>query len=207
MKNLRKAVGASLFAFALTAQVAAAKVFPDPARDVKIPALDIRKVDVNVVGGEVSFKVILAGRTHGNASYAAYASCGKKLWQLSADRAAGETAFSLFNWGTNKNEDLPGGSIDGRTVILAAPADQLGCTKANLRFFVSTEDDPRNGGKLPVKKSTKTPSFRRLQKNGLRANPQRSDKQERRTSVTCGSGTPRQRCGCQAASPRRFPSH
>ncbi|HET6172867.1 MAG TPA: hypothetical protein VFD90_09680 [Gaiellales bacterium] len=75
---------------------AQAKVFPDPAGDVKIRSLDIRKVDAFVAGGGVSIKIILATSTQDNAFYGAYVSCGKKLWQIAAKRAQGETFYVLF---------------------------------------------------------------------------------------------------------------
>ena len=79
-------------------------------------------------------------RTQDNAFYGAYVSCGKKLWQIAAKRAEGETFFVLFDERATQQTDLPGDPISGRTVLLTAPATKLGCTKANFRFYVSTED-------------------------------------------------------------------
>src|SRR3954468_9347763 len=125
MKKLSVLATLAVLAFPLAAQ---AKVFPDPAGDIKIRALDIRKVDASVAGGQVSIKIILAFRTQDNAFYGAYVSCGKKLWQIAAKRAEGETFFVLFDSVATQQTDLPGDPISGRTVSLSAPAAKLGCT-------------------------------------------------------------------------------
>jgi hypothetical protein len=136
---------------------AQSKVFPDPAGDVKIRSLDIRKVDASVAGGTVSIKIILATRTQDNAFYGAYVSCGKKLWQIAAKRAARETFYVLFDSVATQQTDLPGDPINGRTVRLTAPAAKLGCTKANFRFYASTEDlASGRTDDVPAQKSAKS---------------------------------------------------
>ena len=62
MKKLSALTTLAVLGFPLAAQ---AKVFPDPAGDVKIRSLDIRKVDASVTAGTVTIKIILATRTSG----------------------------------------------------------------------------------------------------------------------------------------------
>ena len=137
MKTLSVLAALAVLAFPLAAQT---KVFPDPAGDVKVRSLDVRKVDASVANGNVSIKIILATRTQDNAFYGAFVSCGKKLWQIAVKRAEGETFYILFDAVATYQHDLSGDPINGRTVWLTAPAARLGCTKGNFRFYVSTED-------------------------------------------------------------------
>ena len=39
---------------------------------------------------------------------------------------------------------------------------KLGCTKANLRFYVSTENPVGRGDRLPVQKAASEPTYLRL---------------------------------------------
>ena len=153
----------ALAATAAFSGAAQAKVFPAPSHDTQPQDLDIRKVDASVSAGSVHVKIIVAARTKDNAVYSAFVDCGKKSWQLSAKRAAGDTTIFLFSWNTNKQEDLEG-EIAGRTITLSAPASKLGCTKANLRLYVTAEGtNGRNGiDQLPKQKSVLNRAYVRL---------------------------------------------
>ena len=134
-----------------------AKVFPDPSHDTKARDLDIRKVDASLRGGSVRIDNHRRGSPEGRLDLFGVRSLWEKVLAIRG-QTRGRSYHDLPLFVGHQQEDEPVGRTRRNRRSHGAvecPAFKLGCTKTNLRLYVTAEGTNGRKGldELPKQKS------------------------------------------------------